>query len=155
MKSWLPPSNASMSPSASSAICSTPKSARSRRARSKYQLSIAMLPLAKDLNDFHFEGTPINQTLVNDLAAGGFIALQRNAVLVGGTGTGKTHLAIAIARSCIRSDRVVAKDEPAAAHIDQCFPAQPQIIEVPFVLWQHGKFDAPCRSQFAVVDLPG
>src|SRR5580692_345947 len=28
---------------------------------------------------------------------------QRNAVLVGGTGTGKTHLAIAIARSCIRS----------------------------------------------------
>jgi hypothetical protein len=28
---------------------------------------------------------------------------QRNVVLVGGTGTGKTHLAIAIARSCIRS----------------------------------------------------
>src|ERR1700748_1651756 len=47
--------------------------------------------------------TPINQTLVNDLAGGGFIAQQRNVVLVGGTGTGKTHLAIAIARSCIRS----------------------------------------------------
>jgi DNA replication protein DnaC len=46
---------------------------------------------------------PINQTLVNDLAGGGFIAEQRNAVLVDGTGTGKTHLAIAIARSCIRS----------------------------------------------------
>jgi DNA replication protein DnaC len=27
---------------------------------------------------------------------------QRNVVLVGGTGTGKTHLAIAIARACIR-----------------------------------------------------
>src|SRR5271165_4942529 len=47
--------------------------------------------------------TPINQTLVNDLAGGGFIAQQRNVVLVGGTGTGKTHLAIAIARSCIRA----------------------------------------------------
>ena len=40
---------------------------------------------------------------MHDLAGGGFIAQQRNAVLVGGTGTGKTHLAIAIARSCIRS----------------------------------------------------
>jgi DNA replication protein DnaC len=74
-----------------------------KQARSiKYQLTIAKLPLAKDLNDFQFEGTPINQTLVNDLAGGGFIAQQRNAVLIGGTGTGKTHLAIAIARNCIR-----------------------------------------------------
>ncbi len=73
-----------------------------KQARSiKYQLTIAKLPLAKDLEDFQFEGTPINQTLVNDLAGGGFIAQQRNAVLVGGTG--KTHMAIAIARSCIRS----------------------------------------------------
>src|SRR5690349_22656885 len=74
-----------------------------KQARSiRYQLTIAKLPIAKDLDDFQFEGTPINETLVNDLAGGGFIAQQRNAVLVGGTGTGKTHLAIAIARSCIR-----------------------------------------------------
>src|ERR1700693_5953638 len=75
-----------------------------KQARSiKYQLAIAKLPLAIDLDDFEFEGTPINETLVRDLAGGGFIAQQRNVVLVGGTGTGKTHLAIAIARSCIRS----------------------------------------------------
>jgi DNA replication protein DnaC len=75
-----------------------------KQARSiKYQLSIAKLPLAKDLDDFQFDGTPINETLVRDLAGGTFLAQQRNAVLIGGTGTGKTHLAIAIARSCIRS----------------------------------------------------
>jgi DNA replication protein DnaC len=75
-----------------------------KQARSiKYQLSIAKLPLAKDLDDFQFDGTPINETLVHDLAGGGFLAQQRNAVLIGGTGTGKTHLAIAIARSCIRA----------------------------------------------------
>ncbi len=74
-----------------------------KQARSiKYQLTIAKLPLAKDIDDFEFDGTPINETLVNDLAGGGFLAQQRNVVLVGGTGTGKTHLAIAIARSCIR-----------------------------------------------------
>src|SRR5215210_142467 len=63
-----------------------------KQARSiKYQLTIAKLPLAKDVADFEFEDTPINEGLVRDL------------VLVGGTGTGKTHLAIAIARSCIRA----------------------------------------------------
>jgi len=76
----------------------TEKQARSIR----YQITIAKLPLAKDVDDFKFAGTPINETLVRDLAAGEFLAHQRNVVLVGGTGTGKTHLAIAIARACIR-----------------------------------------------------
>ena len=57
-----------------------------KQARSiKYQLTIAKLPLAKDLADFKFAGTPINETLVKDLAAGGFIAQQHNVVLAGGT----------------------------------------------------------------------
>jgi DNA replication protein DnaC len=75
-----------------------------KQARSiKYQITIAKLPLAKDIEDFSFEGTPVNETLVRDLAGGDFLAHQRNVVLVGGTGTGKTHLAIAIARACIRN----------------------------------------------------
>ena len=75
-----------------------------KQARSiKYQMTIAKLPLAKDIEDFTFKGTGINETLVHDLAAGNFLTAQRNVVLVGGTGTGKTHLAIAIARACIRS----------------------------------------------------
>ena len=74
-----------------------------KQARSiKYQLTIAKLPLAKDIDEFDFTGTPINEALVRHLASGRFIAEQRNAVLIGGTGTGKSHLAIAIARACIR-----------------------------------------------------
>ncbi len=74
-----------------------------KQARSiKYQITIAKLPLAKDIDDFVFDDTPINETLVRDLAGGNFLAHQRNVVLIGGTGTGKTHLAIAIARSAIR-----------------------------------------------------
>ena len=69
----------------------------------KYQLTLAKLPLAKELADFQFNGTPINEALVRDLATGSFSAQARNIVLAGGTGSGKTHLAIAIARSCIRS----------------------------------------------------
>ena len=76
----------------------TEKQARSIR----YQISIAKLPLAKDIDDFTFDDTPINETLVRDLVGGNFLAHQRNVVLVGGTGTAKSHLAIAIARACIR-----------------------------------------------------
>ena len=68
----------------------------------KYQMTIAKLPLAKEVEDFAFDGTPINETLVRELAGGNFLTHQRNAVFVGGTGTGKTHLAVAIARACIR-----------------------------------------------------
>ncbi len=75
-----------------------------KQARSiKYQMTIAKLPLAKDITGFDFTATPINEGLVRDLATGTFLASQRNAVLVGGTGTGKTHLAIAIGRSCVRT----------------------------------------------------
>jgi DNA replication protein DnaC len=75
-----------------------------KQARSiKYQLTVAKLPLAKDIEDFDFSGTPVNEPLIRDLAGGAFVADQRNVVLVGGTGTGKSHLAIAIARSLIRN----------------------------------------------------
>lgn len=75
-----------------------------KQARSiRYQLTIAKLPLAKDVDDFAFKDTPINEGVVRDLADGAFIAQQRNVVLVGETGTGKTHLAISIAPSCIRA----------------------------------------------------
>ncbi len=75
-----------------------------KQARSiRYQLSIAKLPLAKDIDDFDFADTPVNESLVRELATGTFVADQRNVVLVGGTGTGKSHLAIAIARALIRN----------------------------------------------------
>jgi DNA replication protein DnaC len=75
-----------------------------KQARSiKYQIAIARLPLAKELATFDFTGTPVNEALVRDLATGAFLQHQRNAVLVGGTGSGKTHLAVAIVRNCIRA----------------------------------------------------
>ena len=74
-----------------------------KQARSiKYQIAIARLPMAKEIDEFVFDGTPINETLVRDLAGGAFLAQQRNLVLIGGTGTGKTHIAVGIARACIR-----------------------------------------------------
>lgn len=108
-----------------------------KQARSiKYQLTVAKLPLAKDIEDFDFAGTPVNESLIRDLAAGAFVADQRNVVLVGGTGTGKSHLAIAIARSLIRNgargrffyvvDLVKDRDpcRPAGPHCRSSYPAR-------------------------------
>jgi DNA replication protein DnaC len=77
-----------------------------KEARSiRYQMGIAKLPLAKELADFQFAETPINEALVRDLAGGLFLADKRNVVAIGGTGTGKSHLAIAITREVIRRGR--------------------------------------------------
>jgi DNA replication protein DnaC len=77
-----------------------------KQARSiRYQMAAAKLPMPKELADFTFAGTPINEQLVHDLAGGAFLDQQRNVVAVGGTGTGKSHIAIGIVRSCIRAGR--------------------------------------------------
>ena len=69
----------------------------------RYRMSAAKLPVAKDIDAFLFEGTPINEELVRSLHTGSFLPGQRNIVLVGGTGTGKTHLAVAITASVVRA----------------------------------------------------
>lgn len=69
----------------------------------RYRMAAAKLPVVKDLDAFHFEGTPINKGLVRSLHGGAFLPARRNVVLVGGTGTGKTHLAIAITANVVRA----------------------------------------------------
>jgi len=77
-----------------------------KQARSiNYQMGIARLPLAKELTDLTFKGTPINGALIEQLATGAFLEDKRNVVLIGGTGTGKSHIAIGITRSIIRAGR--------------------------------------------------
>ena len=76
----------------------TDKTARSIR----YQLTVARLPNAKELAEFDFPASPVDEAAVRRLAEGEFIESYRNCVLVGGTGTGKSHLAVAVARACIR-----------------------------------------------------
>ena len=67
----------------------------------RYRMTAAKLPVVKDLDAFVFEGTPINEGLVRSLHAGSFLPGRRNIVLIGGTGTGKTHLATAITASVV------------------------------------------------------
>jgi DNA replication protein DnaC len=77
--------------------------AAERKARSiKYQLGIAKFPVHKNLDTFCFSEAQINEALIRDLYTGSFLEEPRNIIFIGGTGTGKTHLATAIAIQCIR-----------------------------------------------------
>lgn len=73
-----------------------------RKIRSiNYQMGIAKFPTPKDLREFDFAQAAVNEEEIRLLHGGQFIAQKRNIILVGGTGTGKSHLATAITRQAI------------------------------------------------------
>ena len=57
------------------------------------------------MDTLEFSGSPVSEALICDLYEGHFLEDAQNLIFIGGTGTGKTHLAIAIASHCIRLGR--------------------------------------------------
>lgn len=66
-----------------------------------YQMRVARFPLHRDLAGFDFEASPVDRRLLSELADLAFTEAAHNAVLIGGPGTGKTHLATALGVSGI------------------------------------------------------
>ena len=62
----------------------------------RYQLKAARFPIHRDLVNFDWTETPLSQAVIEQLACAAFTETAHNLILVGGTGTGKTHLATAI-----------------------------------------------------------
>jgi len=62
----------------------------------QYQLKAARFPAYRDLAGFKFEESAVDVALVKSLHGCDFIEQAHNVVLIGGPGTGKTHLATAI-----------------------------------------------------------
>jgi DNA replication protein DnaC len=57
--------------------------------------------MPRDLDSFNFRESTVNETQFRQLHNGEYLSTARNIVLVGGTGTGKTHLATALARQAV------------------------------------------------------
>lgn len=70
-----------------------------------YQLKVARFPAYRDLAGFDFASSEINEALVRQLHRCDFIDVADNVVLVGGPGTGKTHVATALGVQAIEHHR--------------------------------------------------
>jgi len=66
-----------------------------------YQMHTAKFPVHRDLAGFEFDQSKVDRNLIMQLADLSFTESAHNAVLIGGTGTGKTHLATALGVSGI------------------------------------------------------
>jgi DNA replication protein DnaC len=66
-----------------------------------YQVKVARFPAYRDLSGFDFNQSVVNEALIRSLHRGLFMDNAENIVLIGGPGTGKTHLATALAVQAI------------------------------------------------------
>jgi DNA replication protein DnaC len=70
-----------------------------------YQIKAARFPAYKDLAGFDFASSEINEAMVRQLHRGEFMADADNIVLIGGPGTGKTHVATALGVQAVEHHR--------------------------------------------------
>lgn len=63
----------------------------------RYRLELARLPQVKSFENFQCDGLPITQEQLSQLAECQFVEEKRNVLLIGGSGSGKTHIALAVA----------------------------------------------------------
>jgi DNA replication protein DnaC len=79
-----------------------------RQARSlRYQIGAARFPVHRDLAGFDWAETPLQQAHIEQPATAGFMEQARNLILVGGTGTGKSHVATALGVAAIHAGKRV------------------------------------------------
>ena len=70
-----------------------------------YQIKAARFPAYKDLAVFDFAASEVNEALVRQLHGGEFIDGADNVVLIGGPGTGKSHIATALGVQAVEHHR--------------------------------------------------
>ena len=78
--------------------------AAERQIRSiRYRMGQARFPVLKDLDHFGFASSAVDEKQIRSLYTSGFVDERINLIFVGGTGTGKTHLSIALAAQAVRN----------------------------------------------------
>jgi DNA replication protein DnaC len=75
----------------------------------RYRLNQAKFPIQKEIEqyDFGFKAGQVNESMIKQLCEGKFLETHTNVIFVGGSGSGKTHLSIAIGMNLLRKKKKI------------------------------------------------
>jgi DNA replication protein DnaC len=121
--------------------------------REKRRLIDARFPQLKRLEDFHFSDNPkIPQTTIAALAEGSWIDDRDSVILIGDSGTGKTHLCIALAVcACQQGRRVRFTTLAALANELQEADSSKELARV---VGRYARTEVVCLDELGYLTLP-
>lgn len=121
--------------------------------RERRRLIDARFPLIKQLEDFRFQDNPkIPQATIAALAQGSWIDDRESVILLGDSGTGKTHLAISLAvLACQQGRRVRFTTLAALANELQAAETQRELGRV---IARYSRIDVVCLDELGYLALP-
>lgn len=113
----------------------------------------AKFPKVKTLEEFHFEEAPhISAALIRNLAEGGYLERSEPIIFIGDTGTGKTHLASALAVEACRQRRRV-RFTTAAELVNELIEAKNK-SELNRVTGRWSRYELIVIDEIAYVGIP-
>jgi DNA replication protein DnaC len=121
--------------------------------RERRRLLDARFPQIKRLEDFRFSDNPkVPQTTIAALAEGSWIQDRESVILIGDSGTGKTHLGIALAvRACQQGRRVRFTTLAALANELQEAESRKELARV---VARYSRIELLCLDELGYLKLP-
>ncbi|MGH8924536.1 MAG: IS21-like element helper ATPase IstB [Acidimicrobiia bacterium] len=124
--------------------------ARQARRRER-RIHEARFPRLKHLDDFDPAASPVSAATIASLAAGAFIESGEPVVLLGDSGTGKSHLLIGLGVAACQAGRRV-RYQTAAALVNELAEAL-TTRELSRVVGRYGRFDLLCLDEWGYLSL--
>ena len=112
-----------------------------------YQTKVARFPSYKDLAGFDLKSSDINEATVKQLHRCGFMENAENVVLIGGPGTGKSHVATAIGVQAIEHHRCKVRFYSTVEPVNA--------LEQEKALGKTGKMAEMTKIDLVILDEPG